>query len=209
MPCNRCSPPPRITGLTARCISSTSPACRYWRMTLAPPPRRMSLPCADAFARSSAAWMPSVTKWNVVPRLARVMRQHVDVGVIGRIIAPPAFPCVVRPLAADRAEHVAPHDPGADVLEPAHGEVVVRPFTAALLAEPLLEGLGRKHPFVQRLATFAERTIEALARPRAVAVERDAVRGDAQLSHGAAHNCGMGRHSMISTESPGKIAKCG
>ena len=32
----------------------------------APPPMRTSLPLADAFARSMAASMPSVTKWKVV-----------------------------------------------------------------------------------------------------------------------------------------------
>ena len=36
-------------------------------MVATPPPSRMSLPPAASRARSSAAWMPSVTKWNVVP----------------------------------------------------------------------------------------------------------------------------------------------
>jgi hypothetical protein len=47
-------------------------------------------------------------------RLARVMGEHEDIGAIGRIMTPPAFPAVVRPFAPNRAEHVPPHDPGAD-----------------------------------------------------------------------------------------------
>ncbi len=34
---------------------------------LVPPPMRTSLPFAASVARFSAAWMPSVTKWKVVP----------------------------------------------------------------------------------------------------------------------------------------------
>ena len=44
---------------------------------------------------------------------------------------------------------------------------------AAVLAEHLLEGAGRDEPVVQRLAADAERILEALVRPGAVAVERD------------------------------------
>src|SRR5213079_3773564 len=47
-------------------------------------------------------------------RRPRVMRQHEDGRVIGRLVAPPALPAVVRPRATDRTEHVAPKNPGAD-----------------------------------------------------------------------------------------------
>src|ERR1700687_5448030 len=47
-------------------------------------------------------------------RRPRVMRQHEDGRVIRRLVAPPALPAVVRPWASDRAEHVAPKNPGAD-----------------------------------------------------------------------------------------------
>lgn len=40
-------------------------------MVAAPPPIRTSFPPAAALARSSAAAMPSVTKWNVVPPSVR------------------------------------------------------------------------------------------------------------------------------------------
>ena len=61
------SPRPSSTGATARCISSTRPALRYWRTVEAPPPMRTACSPEAARARSSAASMPSVTKWKVVP----------------------------------------------------------------------------------------------------------------------------------------------
>ena len=45
------SPRPSTTGEIATCISSISPACRYWRIVAAPPPRRTSLPAAASRAR--------------------------------------------------------------------------------------------------------------------------------------------------------------
>src|SRR3954469_10178234 len=46
-------------------------------------------------------------------RRTRIMRKHEDRRVIRRLVAPPAFPVLVRPRATNRAEHVAPQDPGA------------------------------------------------------------------------------------------------
>ena len=53
------------------------------------------------------------------------MREHEHLAIIGRGIAPPAFPAVVSPVAADGAEHVAAENPCADILETAFGHVVV------------------------------------------------------------------------------------
>ena len=50
-------------------------------------------------------------------RRAGMMREHEYVGVIRRRVAPPAFPVVIWPVAANWTEHVAAEDPGADVLE--------------------------------------------------------------------------------------------
>src|SRR6266404_2347410 len=47
-------------------------------------------------------------------RRPRMMRQDEDRRVIRRLVAPPALPAVVRPRAADGAEHVAPQNPGTD-----------------------------------------------------------------------------------------------
>src|SRR6202000_2089826 len=54
---------------------------------------------------------------------ARMMRQHKYRHVIGRVVAPPALPAFVAPIAADRPEHVAAEDPGADIFESPAGEL--------------------------------------------------------------------------------------
>ena len=51
-------------------------------------------------------------------RCALVAGQHEDGGVIRRVVAPPPFPAVVGPGAADRPEHVAAQDPRPMLLDP-------------------------------------------------------------------------------------------
>ena len=62
------------------------------------------------------------------------MREHEHVAVVGGVVAPPAFPCVVGPGTANGTEHVAAHDPGAEVVEAAVSEIVVGAGGAAVLA---------------------------------------------------------------------------
>src|SRR5262249_29983836 len=52
-------------------------------------------------------------------RLPRIVREHEDGNVIGRVVAPPAFPSLIRPGTTDGPEHVATQDPGADIGEAA------------------------------------------------------------------------------------------
>src|SRR6185436_239317 len=49
--------------------------------------------------------------------------EHEDGHVVGRVVAPPSLPTVVGPGAARRREHVAAHDPGAEVVKAARGKV--------------------------------------------------------------------------------------
>src|SRR5512141_1316532 len=63
----------------------------------------------NAFGDKAELRPPSHSK-----RRPRVMRQHEYGRVIRRLVAPPAFPAVVRPRAPDRTEHVAPENPGPD-----------------------------------------------------------------------------------------------
>src|SRR5438874_2615339 len=65
---NSRAPPPSRIGTTETTISSSRPAARYCCATDAPPPRDTSFSPAAARARSSADSIPSMTKWNVVPR---------------------------------------------------------------------------------------------------------------------------------------------
>src|SRR5262245_29120356 len=56
-------------------------------------------------------------------RWPRIVRKHEDRNVIGRVVAPPSLPGLVRPGSTYGPEHVAPQDPGADVGEVARGKV--------------------------------------------------------------------------------------
>src|SRR6202790_720075 len=67
MSANSDSPRPRTTGDSARCNSSIAPASRYWRIVETPPPIFTFRSPAAALAWASAASIPSVTKWKVVP----------------------------------------------------------------------------------------------------------------------------------------------
>ena len=58
---------------------------------------------------------------------ARVVGEHEDGGVEGRLVAPPAPPLVVCPGPAMRAELVAAIDLRADVVVEVAGQVVVEP----------------------------------------------------------------------------------
>src|SRR6202171_659561 len=75
-------------------------------------------------------------------RRPRVMRQHKDGGVIRRLVAPPALPAVVRPRAPDRAEHVAPENPGADSGKALFRHSVVNSGLTAGVAMHLLPHAG-------------------------------------------------------------------
>src|SRR5690606_35484183 len=119
----------------------------------------------------------------------RMVRQHEDVAMIGRGFAPPAAPAFIRPRAADRAEHIAPHHPRADIFEAPRGHLLVDAVRAALLVEDhALDGAGREEPFVQLLAPLPERIVEALVRPGAEPVEGEGKAVNAYPGHGGLPN---------------------
>jgi len=67
-------------------------------------------------------------------RLARVMREHEDGDVEGRVVAPPGVGVrVAGPRALAAAEHLAAHDHGADALRDLGDDLVVGAALAALL----------------------------------------------------------------------------
>src|SRR5204862_5647049 len=102
----------------------------------------------------------------------------------------PAFPLIVRPGSAHRSEHVAAHDPGAEILERACGEVVVDAGRPAVSPQDLpLEGAGWKEPLVQLFAAAAQRLVTALVRAGAEAVGRHAEGVHAKFGHGCLLNC--------------------
>jgi len=104
-------------------------------------------------------------------RGTRVMRQDEDRCVVGRLVAPPAFPGVIRPASADGPEHVSAEDPRADARESTGGDIVVDAFFARFRAVHLLEGARMKEPVDQFGTIDAERVLEILIRARTVTVE--------------------------------------
>src|SRR5690242_711859 len=100
-------------------------------------------------------------------RIARMVRQHEGRRDIGRIVAPPALPALIRPRTADRPEHIAAEDESA---EPVHRTVcvgLINAVRAATLTGHCPEGARPKEPPVQLPPALAERIFEALLRPRA------------------------------------------
>src|SRR5216683_2198555 len=112
-------------------------------------------------------------------------RKHEHRVVVRWVVAPPTLPFLVGPRPADRAEHVAAHDRGADAGVARDHEPLVDALLAALLANHATAVTGREDPFVQPLPAHAERVVKALRRPRAVPVDGDREVMDAQFRHGS------------------------
>src|SRR6185312_3424156 len=60
-------------------------------------------------------------------RIARVVAEHKDRHVVRRVVAPPAFPFVIRPRAANGPEHVPAKNPCSHVGKPACRDLVINP----------------------------------------------------------------------------------
>ena len=103
-----------------------------------------------------------------------MVRQDENRHVVGRTVAPPAFPVQVWPGPTVGAEHVPPQNPGPKVLKATRGKVIVNPGRAAVVPEQrLLQRAGWKQPLVQIRPANAQRVVDVLVWPRAVAIERD------------------------------------
>src|SRR6185295_11323667 len=104
-------------------------------------------------------------------RLARVVGEHEHRSVVGRVIAPPARPRLVpRPFAA--AEHLAPHDVGADTFEDLVDDLGIGAALAAFQSLLLAPAGGLDRPLVQAHPTLSDRVVDALVGPGNEAVER-------------------------------------
>src|SRR5262245_11793998 len=118
---------------------------------------------------------------------AGVMGQYEYRTVIRWVLPPPAAPGIVGPGTANRPEHVASHNPGADALSKPRCDIVIDAGGAAGLPSDALERARRDEPFMQRFTTDAERILARLARASTVAVERDRKVVHADLSHCCSH----------------------
>src|ERR1700674_3369780 len=101
-----------------------------------------------------------------------MVSQHENRRVVGRILAPPAAPCLI-PWAVAAAKHLAAHDVGADIREEVTDHVRIDAMRAAGLPMLLPPAGGFEYPLVQTQTIFADRVLEALVRPGDEAVERD------------------------------------
>src|SRR5688500_10220340 len=118
-------------------------------------------------------------------RWARMVGEDEDRHMVWRIGAPPALPVMVRPRPAHRPEHVAAHDPGADILEGPCCEVVVDAGGPALSPlNAVLEGSSQHKPPVQLFAALTKLLLTGLVRPGTKAVGRDGKAVHAKLGHG-------------------------
>lgn len=134
-------------------------------------------------------------------RCSGMMRQHEHIAMVRRIFAPPPFPIVVGPWAAEGTEHVPSYDPGSNILKTSSGEVIVNSSSASLVTERLLgyilesnraarlasvhflECASLEEPFHKPLAADAQRVIDALIRACAVAIQRYAEALNPQFLH--------------------------
>src|SRR5688500_16077620 len=97
---------------------------------------------------------------------SRVMREHERGSVVGRVLPPPSAPGFVGPGPAHRAEHVAAHDPRADVCKAQRSEVLVNAGAAALGALVALESASVDQPVMQVFSADAERGLACLVGTR-------------------------------------------
>src|SRR5215467_9259269 len=116
-------------------------------------------------------------------RRARVMRQHEDRSVIGRLVAPPALPALIRPRPAYRTKHVAPENPGTDSSEALLRNAVVDSSFSIVMAVHLPPYAGVEEPFHQ-LGTFdAQGVLQVLIRTGAIAIDGNGEALDAEFRH--------------------------
>src|SRR6266568_409178 len=116
-------------------------------------------------------------------RRPRMMRQHEDECVIRRLVAPPALPAVVRPRAPDRTKHVAPKNPGTDSGKALLRHTVIDSRFSVVMAVHPPPYARVEEPLHQLGAPDAERMLEILVRPGAVAVDGNCETLDAEFRH--------------------------
>ena len=131
-------------------ISSIRPASRYCRAALAPPPIATSLfpggrhrlleRRLDSLGDEGEGRLPEPQ------RLARMMGEHEDRHPERWLLSPPALPGILSPGAGPAAEHVAPHQRGADSLAHLLGDLGAGVDLAALLARGALARRRARRP---------------------------------------------------------------
>ncbi len=79
--------------------------------------------------------------------------------MIGRIVAPPAFPSIVRPFPTNRSEHVATQDECTETFHCASGELVIKASFTALFSLHLTKRSRWEKPLKDLVAPQTKRMI--------------------------------------------------
>src|SRR5216684_3323479 len=79
-------------------------------------------------------------------RSPRVMGEHKDRRVIGRLVTPPAFPTFIRPWSTHGAKHISAENIRADPFEALRRDIVVVAGVAISIAVHPLPGARGKEP---------------------------------------------------------------
>src|SRR5712691_12137203 len=104
-------------------------------------------------------------------RSPRVMGEHKNRRVIGRLVTPPAFPTFIQPGPTDRAKHIPPQNIGADTSEALRRDVVVDAGLAIFIAVHPLPGERGKEPVKPFEPANSERILKILARHSAESID--------------------------------------
>src|SRR5580700_7959069 len=91
--------------------------------------------------------------------------------MIGRLVAPPSFPRVIRPRTAHRSKHVPSENPRADVIHAPPCPLIIHTSRAPFLPVHLLPCARGEKPFEQLKAANSERILETLARTNGVTIK--------------------------------------
>ena len=116
-------------------------------------------------------------------RRARMVRQHEDRSVVRRLVAPPAFPAVIRPRPADGTEHVPPENPGTDAARTCAGEIIVDARLTAFQTVHVSPGSRLEKPLHEGETANTDRVLLILVRTRTEPVDGNSNAADAQFGH--------------------------
>src|ERR1700686_1115924 len=101
----------------------------------------------------------------------RVMREHKNRRVIGRLVTPPAFPTFIRPRSAHRPKHIPPENINANSFKASRRDIVVVAGLAIFVAVHPLPGARGKEPVKHFESANSERILKILIRPSAVTID--------------------------------------
>src|SRR5215813_1453055 len=112
-----------------------------------------------------------------------MMRKHKYGRVIRRFVTPPALPTIIGPGTANRAEHVPPKNPGANVDESHLGDLVINARLTIIKAVHLPPDARVEKPFHQIRAVDTQRVLQILIWSCTIAVDGNTKTVDPNFGH--------------------------